>query len=153
MATDYERFVNTEALLACQRPLDALVNSHELFFQITHQVMELWMKAVTYELRVVIEALGAGDLSEATLPPAPHPRDRTRAGGSDGGDGDARAGRLPSDPHDARARQRAGVARLQRDRARGAGGVGGLRRAAARLGRDAARESTAIATRTRRSSR
>jgi tryptophan 2,3-dioxygenase len=39
--TDYEKFVNTEALLACQRPLDRLVNSHELFFQITHQVMEL----------------------------------------------------------------------------------------------------------------
>src|SRR5207237_7258251 len=39
LMTDYERFVNTEALLACQRPLDHLVNSHDLFFQITHQVM------------------------------------------------------------------------------------------------------------------
>ena len=68
--TDYEKFVNTEALLACQRPTAGLVNSHELFFQITHQVMELWMKAMAYELRVAIEEMGRpgdGDLPEATL--------------------------------------------------------------------------------------
>jgi len=46
--TDYEKFVNTEALLACQRPIEGLVNSHELFFQVTHQVMELWMKVIAY---------------------------------------------------------------------------------------------------------
>ena len=53
--TDYEKFVNTEALLACQRPFDTLVNSHELFFQVTHQMMELWMKVIAYELHVVVE--------------------------------------------------------------------------------------------------
>jgi tryptophan 2,3-dioxygenase len=65
--TDYEKFVNTEALLACQRPLDSLVNSHELFFQITHQAMELWMKAIAYELQVVIDELSRADLAEAAL--------------------------------------------------------------------------------------
>src|SRR5262245_5667465 len=65
--TDYDRFVNTEALLACQRPLDSLVNSHELFFQVTHQVMELWMKVIAYELGVVIDALKDADDVEATL--------------------------------------------------------------------------------------
>ncbi len=65
--TDYEKFVNTEALLACQRPLDALVNSHELFFQVTHQVMELWMKVIGYELGVAIEQIRQNDLPEATL--------------------------------------------------------------------------------------
>src|SRR2546428_13762943 len=68
--SDYEKFVNTAALLACQRPLDGLVNSHELFFQITHQVMELWMKAIAYELRIAIDEMGRagdGDLPEATL--------------------------------------------------------------------------------------
>src|SRR6266566_5062578 len=65
--TDYEKFVNTGALLACQRPLDQLVNSHELFFQVTHQVMELWMKVIAFELQVVIDALKKDDLSEATL--------------------------------------------------------------------------------------
>jgi tryptophan 2,3-dioxygenase len=65
--TDYEKFVNTEALLACQRPLDALVNSHELFFQVTHQVMELWMKVIAYELKVASDEMGRRDYPEATL--------------------------------------------------------------------------------------
>src|SRR5262245_9547929 len=64
--TDYERFVNTEALLACQRPLDKLVNSHELFFQVTHQVMELWMKVIEFELRVGIDEMHRGNLLEAS---------------------------------------------------------------------------------------
>src|SRR5436190_10739643 len=65
--TDYEKFVNTEALLACQRPIESLVNSHELFFQVTHQVMELWMKVIAHELRIVIDEMGRDDLAEATL--------------------------------------------------------------------------------------
>jgi len=65
--TDYEKFVNTEALLACQRPLDSLVNSHELFFQVTHQVMELWMKVIAHELRVVMDGMSRDDLPEATM--------------------------------------------------------------------------------------
>jgi len=65
--TDYEKFVNTDALLACQRPIDQLVNSHELFFQVTHQVMELWMKVIAYELRVAMAEIKANDLPEATL--------------------------------------------------------------------------------------
>jgi tryptophan 2,3-dioxygenase len=65
--TDYEKFVNTEALLACQRPLDALVNPHELFFQVTHQAMELWMKVIAHALGVVVERIGADDLTEAAL--------------------------------------------------------------------------------------
>ncbi len=65
--TDYEKYVNTEALLACQRPIASLVNSHELFFQVTHQVMELWMKVIAYELQVVVDELNAADVPEATL--------------------------------------------------------------------------------------
>src|SRR5690349_16091580 len=65
--TDYEKFVNTEALLACQRPIEGLVNSHELFFQVTHQVMELWMKVIEYELRVVMQEMEKNDLNEAML--------------------------------------------------------------------------------------
>jgi tryptophan 2,3-dioxygenase len=65
--TDYEKFVNTDALLACQRPLDQLVNSHELFFQITHQVMELWMKVIAHEFQVAIAEMARDDLPEATL--------------------------------------------------------------------------------------
>jgi tryptophan 2,3-dioxygenase len=65
--TDYEKYVNTEALLACQRPLDQLVNTHELFFQVTHQVMELWMKAIAFELRTTIAHIQGADLAEAIL--------------------------------------------------------------------------------------
>jgi tryptophan 2,3-dioxygenase len=65
--SDYEKFVNTEALLACQRPIEGLVNSHELFFQVTHQVMELWMKVIAYELRVAIDEMRRRDLAEASL--------------------------------------------------------------------------------------
>jgi tryptophan 2,3-dioxygenase len=65
--TDYEKFVNTEALLACQRPLERLVNTHELFFQVTHQVMELWMKVIAFELRVAMTEMARNDLAEATL--------------------------------------------------------------------------------------
>lgn len=65
--TDYEKFVNTEALLACQRPIDQLVNSHELFFQVTHQVMELWMKVIAHELRIVLDEMAGNDVPEATL--------------------------------------------------------------------------------------
>lgn len=65
--SDYEKFVNTEALLACQRPIDGLVNTHELFFQVTHQVMELWMKVIAYELRIAIGEMTRGDLAEASL--------------------------------------------------------------------------------------
>ena len=65
--SDYEKFVNTAALLACQRPIDGLVNSHELFFQVTHQVMELWMKVIAYELRVAIGEMNRENVGEAVL--------------------------------------------------------------------------------------
>src|SRR5437763_14197182 len=65
--SDYEKFVNTEALLACQRPIEGLVNTHKLFFQVTHQVMELWMKVIAYELRVAIDDIRRGDSGEASL--------------------------------------------------------------------------------------
>ena len=65
--SDYEKFVNTAALLACQRPLESLVSSHELFFQVTHQVMELWMKVIAYELRVAVDEINRNDAGEAVL--------------------------------------------------------------------------------------
>ena len=43
---DYEAYLNTEALLRCQKRFEDLVNPDELQFQIVHQVEELWMKLV-----------------------------------------------------------------------------------------------------------
>ena len=47
---DYEKYLNTEALLRSQKPFDDLCNADELQFQIVHQVEELWMKLMAYTL-------------------------------------------------------------------------------------------------------
>lgn len=52
---DYEKYLNTRKLLACQKNYDDLVNRDELQFQIVHQVEELWMKLIAYSLE---EAVG-----------------------------------------------------------------------------------------------
>jgi tryptophan 2,3-dioxygenase len=47
---DYELYLNTKALLSCQKPFDEFCNGDELQFQIVHQVEELWMKLIGYTL-------------------------------------------------------------------------------------------------------
>lgn len=47
---DYEVYLNTRQLLACQKPFEAFCNKDELQFQIVHQVEELWMKLLAYTL-------------------------------------------------------------------------------------------------------
>lgn len=47
--TDYESYLNTDALLALQKPAATLVCHDELQFQIVHQVFELWMKLFLHE--------------------------------------------------------------------------------------------------------
>jgi tryptophan 2,3-dioxygenase len=54
-ALDYELYLNTRALLACQKPFDRLCNRDELQFQIVHQVEELWMKLIAWTLLDVDE--------------------------------------------------------------------------------------------------
>lgn len=49
-ATDYEKYIRTDELLALQKPAEALSCHDELQFQIVHQVAELWMKLVTHEV-------------------------------------------------------------------------------------------------------
>jgi tryptophan 2,3-dioxygenase len=48
--TDYRKVRDATGAARRQRPIDSLVNT-TLFFQVTHQVMELWMK-IWHELRV-----------------------------------------------------------------------------------------------------
>ena len=43
-ASDYERYLNTEELLALQKGEDEWVHRDELLFQVTHQSSELWLK-------------------------------------------------------------------------------------------------------------
>jgi len=47
---DYEIYLNTEQLLACQKEPDALCNPDELQFIIVHQIEELWMKLMAATL-------------------------------------------------------------------------------------------------------
>lgn len=54
---DYEVYLDTRRLLACQKPFDALCNPDELQFQIVHQVEELWMKLIAYTLLDIDEHL------------------------------------------------------------------------------------------------
>jgi len=42
--SDYERYLNTEGLLALQKTADEWVHRDELLFQVTHQSSELWLK-------------------------------------------------------------------------------------------------------------
>ena len=60
-ALDYELYLNTGALLACQKDFADLTNRDELQFQIVHQVEELWMKLLTYTLLDVDGHLLAGE--------------------------------------------------------------------------------------------
>ncbi len=52
---DYELYLQTPRLLACQKPYNAFCNRDELQFQIVHQVEELWMKLLAYTLLDVDE--------------------------------------------------------------------------------------------------
>ena len=47
---DYELYLNTKALLSCQKDFHEFCNHDELQFQIVHQVEELWMKLIGYTL-------------------------------------------------------------------------------------------------------
>lgn len=47
---DYEIYLNTEQLLACQKEPEDLCNPDELQFMIVHQVEELWMKLMATTL-------------------------------------------------------------------------------------------------------
>jgi tryptophan 2,3-dioxygenase len=47
---DYEIYLNTKALLSCQKDFKDLCNADELQFQIVHQNEELWMKLIGYTL-------------------------------------------------------------------------------------------------------
>jgi tryptophan 2,3-dioxygenase len=54
---DYELYLNTKALLSCQKDFAAFCNHDELQFQIVHQVEELWMKLIGYTLLDIDEYL------------------------------------------------------------------------------------------------
>jgi len=55
--SDYERYLDTHDLFACQTDFTKLCNQDELQFQIVHQVEELLMKLVVYSILDIDECM------------------------------------------------------------------------------------------------
>jgi tryptophan 2,3-dioxygenase len=54
-ASDYERYLNTDALLALQKTADEWVHRDELLFQTVHQSSELWLKLAWNDVEAATE--------------------------------------------------------------------------------------------------
>lgn len=65
-ATDYERYIRTEELLALQKPTDQLVNPEERLFQVTHQTAEIWLSQIDYEIDRAVAKISGGEAEEAS---------------------------------------------------------------------------------------
>lgn len=63
--SDYERYLNTEQLLALQKGPDEWVHRDELLFQVVHQSSELWLKLAAADAAAATELVGEGDLPGA----------------------------------------------------------------------------------------
>ena len=64
-ASDYERYLNTDALLALQKTADEWVHRDELLFQTVHQSSELWLKLAWNDVEAATAHLGANEIAAA----------------------------------------------------------------------------------------
>lgn len=64
-ATDYERYLRTDELLALQKTPEQMAHRDELLFQTIHQSSELWMKLACFELGTALSHIEANRLAEA----------------------------------------------------------------------------------------
>jgi tryptophan 2,3-dioxygenase len=64
-ASDYERYLRTDELLALQKTAEEWVHRDELLFQTTHQSSELWLKLATADVEEATRLLRARDLPAA----------------------------------------------------------------------------------------
>ncbi len=63
--TDYERYLNTDELLALQKGPDAWVHRDELLFQVVHQSSELWLKLAWNDTGAAAALVGEHDVPGA----------------------------------------------------------------------------------------
>jgi tryptophan 2,3-dioxygenase len=63
--SDYERYLNTDELLALQKGPDEWVHRDELLFQVTHQASELWLKLSWNDAGEAARLIEEGDLRGA----------------------------------------------------------------------------------------
>jgi tryptophan 2,3-dioxygenase len=64
-ASDYERYLRTDELLALQKPPGERAHHDELLFQTVHQSSELWLKLCAEELETAAEHLRSGEVAPA----------------------------------------------------------------------------------------
>ena len=64
-ASDYERYLKTEELLALQKRADEWVHRDELLFQVTHQSSELWLKLAWTDAEEAARLVETGDVPGA----------------------------------------------------------------------------------------
>ena len=64
-ASDYERYLRTDELLALQKRPDERAHHDELLFQTTHQASELWLKLAGEEVEVATSHLQRRELAPA----------------------------------------------------------------------------------------
>ncbi|HTS73506.1 MAG TPA: tryptophan 2,3-dioxygenase family protein [Gaiellaceae bacterium] len=64
-ASDYERYLRTDELLALQKTPEEQAHRDELLFQTVHQASELWLKLAWNEAEEATRLLEAGDLAAA----------------------------------------------------------------------------------------
>jgi tryptophan 2,3-dioxygenase len=64
-ASDYERYLRTDELLALQKEPAERADHDELLFQVTHQSSELWLKLAGEEIEVAARQLESGEIAPA----------------------------------------------------------------------------------------
>jgi tryptophan 2,3-dioxygenase len=64
-ASDYERYLRTDDLLALQKTPEERSHPDELLFQTVHQSSELWLKLATSEVACATGHVGVGDIAAA----------------------------------------------------------------------------------------
>ena len=64
-ASDYERYLRTDELLALQKPEDERAFHDELLFQVVHQSSELWLKLAWGEVEQATAHLEQGEIPAA----------------------------------------------------------------------------------------
>jgi len=64
-ASDYERYLRTDDLLALQKTPQEMVHRDELLFQTVHQSSELWLKLGCFEVETATEHVRAHEVAAA----------------------------------------------------------------------------------------
>ena len=64
-ASDYERYLNTDALLSLQKTSDQWVHRDELLFQTVHQSSELWLNLAWNDVEAATEHVAGGEIAAA----------------------------------------------------------------------------------------